>query len=90
MGTIDQRRCQAINHINVFLFMVYLTKCRTKIKKHQMHKYISIYSLPDDSEYGLDVSNLLHELNKRASQNPHMIPLLLNMIHENDDSPMST
>ena len=55
-----------------------------------MHKYISIYSLPDESEYGLDVSNLLHELNKRASQNPHMIPLLLNMIHENDDSPMST
>lgn len=47
-------------------------------------------SLPDESGYGLDVSNLLHELNKRASQNPHMIPLLLNMIHENDDSPMST
>ena len=55
-----------------------------------MHRYISIYSLPDESEYGLDVSNLLHELNKRASQNPHMIPLLLNMIHENDDSLMST
>ena len=57
---------------------------------YQLHKYISIYSLPDESEYGLDVSNLLHELNERASQNPHMIPLLLSMIHENDDSLMST
>ena len=57
---------------------------------YRLHEYISIYSLPDGSEYGLDVSNLLHELNERASQNPHMIPLLLNMIHENDDSLMST
>ena len=60
------------------------------VQGYHLSKYISIYSLPDESEYGLDVSNLLHELNKRASQNPHMIPLLLNMIHENDDSPMST
>lgn len=33
----------------------------------------------------LDMSPLLRQLNEEASKNPHMIPLLLNIIRENED-----
>ena len=31
------------------------------------------------------MSPLLHQLNQEASKNPHMIPLLLNILRENED-----
>jgi len=55
----------------------------------QIHRTNEMYpkelSSSRDLREELDMSPLLHQLNEEVSKNPHMIPLLLNILKVNDE-----